>query len=572
MRFQKRYILLFAIVSLVTFIKFTVGLDDFVNVEQFRGADIQNGVFYPMIAQSINRNRLVVTLNGNTYTNETDGVYMDEQLNIMVPVRVLRESLHCSAHFYNNDSLVILQGTRKIEMKLNSYEMRFNDTTVDITSAMVNDGRDTYVPLQQLQDKLFFTMRWNSDNNEVIGYTSANADILPEKFDLREYGRVGEVRNQGDLGTCWAFASLSALSSALLPEEESLFSPDHMSIRNSFSSDQSNGGEYTMGMAYLTSWQGPVYEQDDPYGDGMSPNGLMAVKHVQEIQLIESGNLQEIKEAIFIYGAVQTSMYMKPSNALYYNKDNYAYYYKGDKTVNHDIVIVGWDDNYPASNFPTRPSGDGAFICQNSWGVAFGDGGFFYVSYYNSDITKHCICYTGIENTDNYDAIYQSDLCGYSGLLGYNKSEIYAANVFTSTHDEYLSAVGFYATGKDTSYEIYIVTPFVDSESLSEATAMLAASGKKDKAGYYTIKLNKNVQITAGTKFAILIKIDTPGATRPLAVEYKSSADSVIDLMDGESYISSNGRKWEHTEEAQNCNICLKVYTSYRGRNTGWKN
>ena len=60
MRFQKRYILLFAIVSLVTFIKFTVGLDDFVNVEQFRGADIQNGVFYPMIAQSINRNRLVL--------------------------------------------------------------------------------------------------------------------------------------------------------------------------------------------------------------------------------------------------------------------------------------------------------------------------------------------------------------------------------------------------------------------------------------------------------------------------------------------------------------------------------
>ncbi|MBO4462430.1 MAG: hypothetical protein J5749_06055, partial [Lachnospiraceae bacterium] len=82
MRFQKRYILLFAIVSLVTFIKFTVGLDDFVNVEQFRGADIQNGVFYPMIAQSINRNRLVVTLNGNTYTNETDGVY--EKLPVII--------------------------------------------------------------------------------------------------------------------------------------------------------------------------------------------------------------------------------------------------------------------------------------------------------------------------------------------------------------------------------------------------------------------------------------------------------------------------------------------------------
>ncbi|MCR5345149.1 MAG: cell surface protein [Lachnospiraceae bacterium] len=571
MRFQKRYILIFALVSLVTFIKFTVGLDDFVNVEQFRGADIQNGVFYPMIAQSINRNGLTVTLNGNTYTNETDGVYLDEQLNIMVPVRVLRESLHCSAHFYNENRLVILQGNRRIEMELDSYEMTFNDTKVEITSPMVTDGRDTYIPLQQLQDKLFFVIRWNSENNEAIGVTSSDADILPEKFDLRNYGRVGEVRNQGDLGTCWAFASLSALSSALLPEEDIMFSPDHMSLRNSFSSDQNNGGEYTMGMAYLTSWQGPVYERDDPYGDGMSPNGLTAVKHVQEIQFIDSGNLAEIKEAIFIYGAVQTSIYMKPSNELYYNKNNCAYYYNGKKTVNHDIVIVGWDDTYPASNFPIPPEGDGAFICQNSWGKEFGDGGFFYVSYYDTSICKHCICYTGIESDKNYDSIYQSDLCGYSGQLGYNKSEIYAANVFTSTHDEYLSAVGFYTTGKDTLYEIYIVTPFTDPDSLSEATAMLAASGKKEKKGYYTVKLNKNVQIKAGTKFAIMIRLETPGSTRPLAVEYKPKDDTIIDLLDGESYVSPNGLRWEHTEESHNCNICLKVYTSYRGR-TGWKN
>lgn len=572
MRFQKRYIVLFVIVSLVTFFKFSIGLDDFINVEQFRGADIQNGVFYPMIAQSINRNRLAVTLNGHTYTNETDGIYMDEQLNIMVPVRVLRESLHCSAHFYDKDKLVILQGTRKIEMELDSYQMVFNDTVVDITSPMVNDGRDTYVPLQQLQDKLFFSMKWDSENNEAIGVTFSNAELLPGRFDLREYGRVGEVRNQGNLGTCWAFASLSALSSALLPEENLIFSPDHMSLRNSFSSDQNTGGEYTMGMAYLTSWQGPVYESDDPYGDGMSPNGLTAVKHVQEIQFIDADDLQEIKEAVFIYGSVQTSIYMKASNEFYYNKNNYSYYYNGDNPVNHDIVIVGWDDDYPASNFPLKPAGDGAFICQNSWGKTFGDGGFFYVSYYDTTIGKHCVCYTDIEEINNYDSIYQSDLCGFSGQLGYNKSEIYAANVFTSTHDEYLSAVGFYATGKNTSYDIYIVTPFSDTESLSEATAMLAAQGRKDKAGYYTIKLNKTVQIKAGTKFAVLIKINTPNSTRPLAVEYKGDTNNNIDLLDGESYVSANGVKWEHTEGEHNCNICLKVYTSYRGRNSGWKN
>ena len=39
-------------------------------------------------------------------------------------------------------------------------------------------------------------------------------------------------------------------------------------MSNSFHANQYDGGEYTMGMAYLAAWQGPVYEKDDPYGDG----------------------------------------------------------------------------------------------------------------------------------------------------------------------------------------------------------------------------------------------------------------------------------------------------------------
>ncbi len=60
-----------------------------------------------------------------------------------------------------------------------------------------------------------------------------------------------------------------------------------------------------MGMAYLTAWQGPVYEADDPYGDGESPDGLKPVKHVQEMQVIEGKDFEKIKEAVFKYGGVR---------------------------------------------------------------------------------------------------------------------------------------------------------------------------------------------------------------------------------------------------------------------------
>ena len=82
--------------------------------------------------------------------------------------------------------------------------------------------------------------------------------ILPRSYDYREEGRAPQIGNQGSLGTCWAFASLTALESSLLPEKNESFSVDHMSMHNNYTLGQDEGGEYTMSMAYLLGWQGPV--------------------------------------------------------------------------------------------------------------------------------------------------------------------------------------------------------------------------------------------------------------------------------------------------------------------------
>lgn len=112
------------------------------------------------------------------------------------------------------------------------------------------------------------------------------------------------------------------------------------------------------------------------------------------------------------------------------------------------MAIIGWDDSYAKENFPGDLEGDGAFICQNSWGKDFGDNGVFYVSYYDTNVGIHNLVYTGVEDTDNYDTIYQSDLCGWVGQLGYNRDTIYGANVYIAENNENLEAAGFYATGK----------------------------------------------------------------------------------------------------------------------------
>ena len=350
-----------------------------------------------------------------------------------------------------------------------------------------------------------------------------------------------------------------------MPEENLLFSVDHMSMSNSFNVNQYDGGEYTMGMAYLAAWQGPVYEKDDPYGDGATDESLSPVKHVQEIRIIDGKDYQGIKEAVFKYGGVQTSLYSNISsskgNSKYFNKDTNAYCYMGSEKPNHDVVIIGWDDNYPKENFNVDLEGDGAFICQNSWGNEFGDDGFFYVSYYDTNIGTHNEAYTGVENTDNYDYIYQSDLCGWVGKMGYDKEDMYGANVFTATSDQNIKAASFYATASDTSYELYIVNNFKDEYSF--ANRKKVAEGTLENAGYYTIKFDEEVPVTEGERYAVVLHINTPESTHPMAIEYDSGESYLkdVDLDDGEGYISYDGAAFINVKEKQDCNLCIKAFS-----------
>ena len=399
---------------------------------------------------------------------------------------------------------------------------------------------------------------------------SGGGDVkLPSSYDYRKMGRAPQIGNQGSLGTCWAFASLKALESSLLPGKPLELSVDHMTMHNSFSMSQDAGGEYTMSMAYLLAWQGPVLESEDPYGDGYSPDGLKPCLHVQDIQILPAKDYEAIKQAVYRYGGVQSSLYTSMRNyqseSVYYNRTTNSYCYIGDEKPNHDSVIIGWDDNYSKDNFNMGLEGDGAFICTNSWGEDFGDQGYFYVSYYDTNIGVHNIVYTGVEPVDNYDHNYQSDLCGWVGQIGYGRDSAWFANAYTAGKGENLEAAGFYATDQNTDYEIYVARHLGEKADQTFGQRVKMAEGRLRYAGFYTIPLDQKIVLDDGEKFAIIVKITTPGTVHPVAIEYDAGDGMAeIDLSDGEGYLSFDGDKWEHVEETQKCNVCLKAYTSNR--------
>jgi C1A family cysteine protease len=391
---------------------------------------------------------------------------------------------------------------------------------------------------------------------------------FPDRYDLRTLGRVTPVKDQGACNSCWAYGTYASLESFLMPAEEWDFSENNMKNSHGFDWGPCEGGNSIMSTAYLGRWSGPILEADDPYdpANDYSPPGLVPQKHVQKVLFLPSrtgpSDNDRIKHAVMTYGAVKTSIYWASD---YYDAFNYGYYYYGSNPGNHCVAVVGWDDDYDSSNFIIPPPGDGAFLIKNSWGTAWGDGGYFYISYYDSIMGRgDDAVFQNAEPTTNYSSVYQYDPLGWVSALGYDLDTAWFANVFIAEESEQLAAVSFYSGAVNSSYEIYIyvnpVSPPVGSVVGS------SESGALSYPGYHTIVLSTPVELVDGDQFSVVVKLTTPGFPYPIPIEFAViNFTSAARAFPGESFISPDGGSWmDATAWDPSTNVGIKAFTSKR--------
>ncbi len=569
MKLSKRFLVFVIIITVTLFWKFNNWNDRYAAVETFRGAALNEDVLYPLMSKNLNDSgQLQILINGKHYSNTQAYAILDEGLNPVGSLEFIRTVLKGSAFMHDEKSAVVQITNNIFEYLEGNKSATSNGDEIQLHIAPSNHLGELYIGIEDLCEAFGYDYKFNKSTYTVeINYD--NIPDLPDRFDLRKTGRVSEIRNQGSTSTCWACASLESLESSLLPARPYIFSVDSMIKDNSFNLDESAGGDYTMALAYLLAWQGPLEDKDEEQVK-LIPNLVKTEDvqnvHLQEAHFYDSENLDDIKMAVYQYGGVSTSIYASVSSSnlnasASYNRKTNAYCYTGNSKPNHDVVIIGWDDKYDSSNFSIDVPKDGAFICQNSWGTGFGDDGVFYISYYDSNIGNQAVSYVNIDTNNTYNYIYQSDLCGWVGQIGYNKEWAYGANTFVADADQQIEAAGFYALGKNTSYQVYYVPNYENTSTLSEKE--LVASGTVEQKGYYTIKFNSAKTVKEGESFAIVLYVSTPDTQQPLAVEYVTDEmTQAVDITDGKGFISNNGLDWENVEDAIKANLCIKAYAN----------
>ncbi len=561
MKYFLRYLLLAVAITVLALFQTLHIPDQYTEVKAFRGATLEGAVFDPLIAKSLNENYGVsVTLDGTRARLNPSDIYMNVRLQPMGSLAMIGDVFSCNAHMFGGNDIWVKRGQDSVLMHPGILEGEINGQTVTLSEAPLLLNGNIFLPVKDIAAIFGFSCTIGSEGAKrqiALSSETATPLVLPKDFDLRQEGRVAPTTNQGTESTCWAHASIGAMESALRPEDIAVFDTEDMIENRGYSFKGKSGGDYSQALAYLLSWKGPV---------SVTAEGEGREYHLQEARIFTADDIDAIKLAIYKNGGVSSSIYSDSGStgsmlsSPYYNGLKNAYCYTGTEEPNHDIVIIGWDDERPASDFGGKARGKGAFICQNSWGEDFGDNGVFYVSYYDSNIGSQAVSYSRIMSSEGYDIIHQSDICGWTGQIGFSGENVFAANIFTAGVDEDVSACGFYALGKDTIYEVYIVEDYKGVEDLSKRKPV--ASGKFDYKGYYTVSFESPVSVSAGESFAVIISITTPGVSQPMAVEYTSERmEGEVDISDGEGYISVNGLDWTQVEQKSQGNLCLKAYS-----------
>lgn len=452
---------------------------------------------------------------------------------------------------------------------------------------------------------------------------------LPERYDLRDKGLVTGTRNQNPWGACWSFGNTSSIeSNAVLKGAGSAGSLDyseHYMAWFTFQPYQGEGYEIVEGAANVldfggrrqmatadtTAWFGPINETEAPFtnaagtldknGDWSLPESLRDEAeevHVQNVDYLpetgvfkdtavdkdgstyktgysfDENALKAVKSALMENGVLDVSYYAdkslpsqpgEPATEIF-NGTTHAQYSPKNVAANHEVSIVGWNDDYSADHFATKPVDEngnplnGAWIVKNSWGPGKGgpdwvdEDGYFYISYYDQTISEFTSYQVDVPENGlfAYDNNYQYDFLGYKSFVSVPPSEDNRgnkiANIFTAEKDEVLTAVSAITvdTNSTVEIEIYKLADGADLSSAGEAVSTITA--QPTYGGYHTIALNKDVELKAGERFAVVETITGDrGGYLPIEMGYSGmipqggggQVKSVAKIEPGQSYVFS---------------------------------
>lgn len=463
-------------------------------------------------------------------------------------------------------------------------------------------------------------------------YTLFDNDSILKNFSYSNLGNNAKlpvnVGNQQKTNICWAYAALTSFETSLYkmdvvdtssPVNFSELDLAYTTLVANRGASKISGGTFDLAYEYLSSGQGPVFEQlaetntgninwsSDSYATSFYANNfygktthsgysaLEACYYPARTSLDAVGKQDlrnSIKNHIKTYGAVAASIYMDRA----YMFENVYYNYYGSQVANHAVTLVGWDDDisYTLSNGVTYT---GAYIAQNSYGADYCYNGYFYIMYDDVNVEENMsgfvrvdealsnnLLYNNLDGT-KYDNQFITMLNNYTYYLSLDvESQENFVNFYQvkDVENQYISRIKIPTVmsgeGGQSKFYVYVLNNLTSaqvatdnnikdtlSSSYSQKTKIKNIHAKSDDDQYlfvsqqntfYTIEVGNQISLE-GDYFAICVEY-VEGK-----VYFKDNVDEEVDgwASNQKTYKSSNGSSWQNYKALYSINEGTKLGT-----------
>ena len=395
--------------------------------------------------------------------------------------------------------------------------------------------------------------------------TDRNSPALPEK------ALVNPIRNQGVYGTCWAFATIAAVESNMYLKLQqagipynvnhndvnlsewylawvSRFAPTEVendtvshvtepigagNFNRPLSVKVYTGGESEifaeyMGANNVSLVAEAANAEENPLARIIAPKQyLPQAVQLQQIYInfeqpsIAKTDGRLVKQKIMRNGAVTVAIRAQGVMDAPGDDKETAYFSAKPMPQDHAVNIVGWDDDYDfsQSGLAVLPLHKGAWIIRNSWGTAFGDKGYCYLSYEDVNLIFGSAFETDLDtgavsSIDRHEDAIDAGSAPYGGVDKLPPS--WFASGEKAQQSEFLRRVGFYALDDGMGYTIEIRTGTDAPEAgrvVYTQQGTFGQDGTPSWSGYRTVALQKYIFLPKDEEYMVSVRLSNPKGT-----------------------------------------------------------
>lgn len=299
-------------------------------------------------------------------------------------------------------------------------------------------------------------------------------DANAPSVDLRTYGCISPIKDQGECGSCYVFGTVAAYeSSYALRNNKSIVNLSEQSVLNCSKVGSCGGGG---DVGELLKWwieDRNLIESNvqEPYigVKGICSGRIGKYKAVAYNFVSEDKNwrtvasVKDIKHALSRHGAIITGVAATLNFHALKNSKTLKEHTK--QVADHTIAIIGWDDNRSA------------WLIRNSWGTTWGDSGYGWIDYnsikigtsafwIDAEIDNHlqpAITNTGNGNFTVTDALSSDQTYEEVYLTINNITQVFSIGAGAQSLKS-MSKTFHFNIGETVHYKIVSKTIFIDNK------------------------------------------------------------------------------------------------------------